>query len=221
MHTVGQDDWTTLQDLNGHTTQDTGFVCGDWPFLHPFISSHYQTVDEETGECSPEGDTGEWWAASGRSDGPEEWTVDLSGFAGSTVELSISYVTDFFASFDGVFVDDVEVSTGQGTTSFENGLGSWTVPGPPPGSPGNANDWIVGGPDDAPPTTGQVIADSLARQPEIIDFLSDTFGRYPWRSAGGIVDEEPIGFALETQTRPVYDYALLLRPGQGSRCDRA
>ena len=24
VHTVGQDDWTTLADLNGHTTQDTG-----------------------------------------------------------------------------------------------------------------------------------------------------------------------------------------------------
>jgi hypothetical protein len=69
-------------------------------------------------------------------------------------------------------------------------------------------DWIVGGTEDAPPTTGDVITGSLARQPEIIGFLSDIFGRYPWRSAGAIIDDEPIGFALETQTRPVYDFGF-------------
>ena len=27
-------------------------------------------------------------------------------------------------------------------TSFEDGLGGWTVAGPPPGSDANANDWV-------------------------------------------------------------------------------
>ncbi len=27
VHTVGQDDWTTLEDQNGHTSQDTGNSC--------------------------------------------------------------------------------------------------------------------------------------------------------------------------------------------------
>jgi hypothetical protein len=40
-----------------------------------------------------------------------------------------------------VFVDDTAVSTGE-TTSFEDGLGGWTVAGPPPGSAPSANDWI-------------------------------------------------------------------------------
>ena len=136
------------------------------------------------------------------------------------MELSIAYVTDYILSLDGVFVDDVEVSTGQGTTSFEDGLGTWTVPGPPPDSPGNALDWIVGGTEDAPPSTGEIIAESLARQPEIIDLLADNFGRYPWRSAGGIVDDEPIGFALETQTRPVYDHAFFSDPVNGAVSSR-
>ena len=28
-HTVGQDDWTTLPDANGNTSQDTGVGCPD------------------------------------------------------------------------------------------------------------------------------------------------------------------------------------------------
>jgi aminopeptidase N len=51
---------------------------------------------------------------------------------------------------------------------------------------------------------GEVAAASLARQPEIIAFLSDAFGRHPFRTAGGIVDDvTDLQFALETQTRPV------------------
>ena len=204
-HTVGQDDWTTLEDVNGHTTQETGNSCLEWPDLHPFISSHYQTVDVGAETCTAEGATGEWWGASGASDGPEDWQVDLGEFAGSTVELSISYVGDGSVPLPGVFVDDVQVSTGEGTTSFESGLEGWTVPGPPAGSPGNENDWIVGDADAVPESTGDIAAASLARQPEINGFLADAFGPYPWPSSGGIVFDTPgLGFALETQTRPAY-----------------
>jgi aminopeptidase N len=55
------------------------------------------------------------------------------------------------------------------------------------------------------PSAGEVAEGSLARQPEIIDFLSGIFEPYPFRSAGGIVDDFPdLRFALETQTRPIY-----------------
>ena len=53
------------------------------------------------------------------------------------------------------FVDDIAVSTGEGTTSFEDdgdALDGWTVPGAPAGSAPNANDWIVGTAADAPAT---------------------------------------------------------------------
>ena len=45
---------------------------------------------------------------------------------------------------------------------------------------------------------------SLPRQPEIIAFFESRFGRYPFDSAGAIVDDDDLGYALETQTRPVY-----------------
>jgi aminopeptidase N len=46
---------------------------------------------------------------------------------------------------------------------------------------------------------------ALAREPDIIAYFSDLFGRYPFTSAGGIVDDDTDpGYALETQTRPLY-----------------
>ena len=109
---------------------------------------------------------------------------------------------------NGVFLDDVAVSSGPGSTGFEDDgdtLDGWTVPGPPEGSPGNETDWIAGTVADAPPTPGEIAAGSFAREPEIIAFLSGIFGRYPFSAAGGIVDDvQGLGFALENQTRPVY-----------------
>ncbi len=50
---------------------------------------------------------------------------------------------------------------------------------------------------------------SLGRQVEMIDFFESLFGAYPFNSYGAIVDNASVGYALETQTRPVYS-------GQGS-----
>ena len=56
---------------------------------------------------------------------------------------------------------------------------------------------------DVPPL-GVTAQASLARQPEVLDFLAGLFGPYPFRTGGGIVDDAQLSFALETQTRPVY-----------------
>jgi aminopeptidase N len=48
-------------------------------------------------------------------------------------------------------------------------------------------------------------AKSIARTAEITDFLETRFGPYPFDAYGGIVlDDDRVGYALETQTRPVY-----------------
>ena len=44
---------------------------------------------------------------------------------------------------------------------------------------------------------------SLALEAEMIGFL-EQYGSYPFGSAGSIVDDDTVGYALETQTRPVY-----------------
>lgn len=47
----------------------------------------------------------------------------------------------------------------------------------------------------------------LAELPEIVRFESGLFGPYPFSSAGSIVDYAPkLGYALETQSRPIYPY---------------
>jgi aminopeptidase N len=45
---------------------------------------------------------------------------------------------------------------------------------------------------------------SLALEAEMIEFYESLFGPYPFNSAGSIVDDDTVGYALETQTRPVY-----------------
>jgi hypothetical protein len=138
--TPNGDDWTTLPDANGHTSQDTGQSCpSGWFELHPHLE-HYQSVNAD-GSCSPTGTTGEWNAAEGSSNGWQEWSIDLSDYAGETVEISIAYVSDWATQNLGVFVDDVTLPDGT-STSFETDTGGWEVTGPAEGSGPNANNWI-------------------------------------------------------------------------------
>jgi hypothetical protein len=148
-HTVGQDDWTTLPDANGHTTQETGASCASgWSEeLHNQLR-HYVTFDPAgEGSCTATGTTGEWHAASGNSGGWKEWRIDLSRYAGSQVEVSIVYATDWATqTVPGVLVDDTSVVVDGAVTaetSFETDLGGWSVPGAHPEGPStNVNDWI-------------------------------------------------------------------------------
>lgn len=50
---------------------------------------------------------------------------------------------------------------------------------------------------------------ALARQGEVIDVLSATFGPYPFEAAGAVVVPEVPQVALETQTRPVYGAPIM------------
>jgi Peptidase family M1 domain/Peptidase M1 N-terminal domain len=203
-HTVGEDDWTTLPDRKGHTGR-----ARPCPYLldeHPALG-HYVTASANGFHCEPTGTTGEWWAASGSSDGWERWVIDLSAWAGQSVEVALAVASDFIIQVHGVFVDDVVVSTGDGTTSFEadgDEFDGWTVPGAPDGSPGNANDWIVGTAAETPPNYGAVASDSMERQGEFLAFMSETFGAYPFSVSGGVVDDAELYYALEVQTRPIY-----------------
>lgn len=138
--TAGGSDWTTLPDVNGHTSTSTGESCtSDWiSRLHPHLA-HYQTLSG--GVCSPTGTTGSWNAASGNSGGWQEWEVDLAAYAGKTVEISIAYASDWSTQQLGSFVDDVTYPDGS-TEDFESGLGGWVIAGPPAGSGDNGNNFI-------------------------------------------------------------------------------
>jgi hypothetical protein len=143
--TAGGGDWTTLPDANGNTTQNTGESCkgentGGWRTLHPQMD-HYQTQAGPTA-CTPNGTTGAWNAASGNSNGWQQWSINLNAYAGKTVEISIGYASDWASQGLGVFLDDF--AWPGGSTSFEGtDTGGWQPGGPPPGSGANANNWEV------------------------------------------------------------------------------
>ncbi|MEV7615777.1 M1 family metallopeptidase [Streptomyces sp. NPDC089799] len=55
------------------------------------------------------------------------------------------------------------------------------------------------------PEEAAASAEALGRIPEIVDWGSRRFGAYPFDAAGAVVEaEDTLGYALETQTRPVY-----------------
>jgi aminopeptidase N len=58
--------------------------------------------------------------------------------------------------------------------------------------------------DNLTPANAAATEASLDLQAEMIAFLEETFVPYPFNSAGAIVDDDTVGYALETQTRPVY-----------------
>jgi Zinc carboxypeptidase/Immune inhibitor A peptidase M6 len=141
-HPVGSDDWTTLAEAGGLTTTtpptecEAGFLLEEHPFLE-----HYLTLGDP---CLATGTTGSWNAMTGSSGGWRQASFDLSQFAGQQVEVSISYVTDPFTGGVGAFIDDTRVVVGGAVTEaegFETGLGAWSVPGPPPGSPPGGGDF--------------------------------------------------------------------------------
>jgi hypothetical protein len=142
-HTVGEDDWTTLEEDNEGTAADVGQSCDiNWDTLHPFLT-HYQTntdksQDAEDADCEPVGTEGtppgRWFGATGNSAGWQDWSFDLSAYAGKQVEVSISYIQDFAADGLGVFVDNAKVTADDvvvETADFENDMGGWTAAPPP------------------------------------------------------------------------------------------
>ncbi len=143
--TAGGSDWTTLPDSSAtpHTSQDTGDSCPEgWFELHPFLE-HYQTLNAD-GTCSPSGSGGgQWHAASGNSQGWQQWTIDLDKWAGGTVEISIAYVSDWATQGLGVFVDDITLPDGTSTSFEGSDTGGWQIAGPPEGSGANANNWAI------------------------------------------------------------------------------
>jgi hypothetical protein len=212
---VGTDNWTTLPDRNGHSSQDTGNSCFSWQEIHPFLA-HYQGFDAEE-NCTATGTTGSWNAATGASSGYETWSVDLSAYAGRNVQVALSVIQDETVSAPGAWVDDIVGPGGQGTTSFEsdgNTMDGWVASAPPAGSPANTTTWRVAT-SDSRPSTGDNARAALDREPAVLRFLATILGPYPFKQAGGIVDDDPgLGFALENQTRPIYSQDFFTEEGE-------
>jgi Zinc carboxypeptidase/Immune inhibitor A peptidase M6 len=149
----GTDEWTTLRDLNGRTSPGTPSGCagGGLLDLHPFLR-HYLAQDNPGATCRSAGTTGTWNAFTGDSPGWVDARFDLSPYAGGSVDVKVSYVTDpvvaGVSGGVGVFVDDTRVLAGGrvlDADGFEGPTSRWTVEGPPPGGPvANQGDFAIG-----------------------------------------------------------------------------
>ncbi|KUO22842.1 M14 family metallopeptidase [Streptomyces dysideae] len=142
-HTTGADDWTTLPEAGGATSTTVPAECeaGYYAAGHPWLT-HYLTV--AASGCTATGTSGSWNALTGSSAGWQQVGFDLSAYAGKSVEISISYVTDPGSGGHGVLADETSLvvgGTATGTEGFETSLGAWSVAGPPAGSPPVLKDW--------------------------------------------------------------------------------
>ncbi|MGY6022242.1 M14 family zinc carboxypeptidase [Streptomyces spinosirectus] len=142
-HTTGGDDWTTLPEKGGASSQkvpsecEAGFLVNEHPWLR-----HYLTFSPAG--CTATGTSGTWNSLTGASSGWQQVGYDLSVYAGRSVEVSITYVTDPGSGGHGVLADEASLvlnGTATQTEGFETSLGAWSVPGPPPGSPSVLKDW--------------------------------------------------------------------------------
>lgn len=140
---VGTEEWTTLPDLGGRTSTDVPFECEAGFFIdeHPALQRYLTLADP----CLPTGSSGSWNSFTGDSGGWVDVSFDLSAYAGESVEVVVSYVTDPSTGEAGLIVDDTRLTVG-GIASeqegFETGLGAWSVLGAPEDSPGNTSDFV-------------------------------------------------------------------------------
>jgi hypothetical protein len=146
-HTAGADDWTTLPEAGGATSTAVPVECEAGYFIqaHPALK-RYLTLSG--GACTPTGTSGSWNSFTGASAGWQEVSFDLSAYAGKTVEVALSYITDPGSGGRGVLVDNASLvigGTATETEGFETSLGAWNVPGPPAGSPAVVKDWARSG----------------------------------------------------------------------------
>ncbi|MEV7137902.1 M14 family metallopeptidase [Streptomyces tauricus] len=146
-HTIGADDWTTLPDKGGATGTAVPAECEAGFFMqgHPALARY---LTRGATACTPTGTSGSWNSFTGASAGWQQVEFDLSAYAGKTVEVSLSYLTDPGSGGHGVLADNASVvigGTATQTEGFETSLGAWKVAGPPAGSPAVVRDWGLSG----------------------------------------------------------------------------
>jgi hypothetical protein len=134
----GTDQWTTLPEAGGlsdsvpPTECEAGFLLD----MHPFLLNYLTPGNP----CGTTGTTGAWNRMTGDSGGWQQVAFDLSAYAGGSVDVSISYVTDPASGGIGTFIDDTRVTAGGAVLDadgFESDTSLWTIQGAPAGSPVN------------------------------------------------------------------------------------
>ena len=133
--TAGTDICTTVPESNGFSDTSTGQSCPSGiTGLHPFLANYMDA------DCNPSGATGQWHAITGNSAGWKQHNYDLSAYAGQSVDVYITYMTDWGTNLNGVFLDDISIS-GYPDQGFETNQDNWNA-SVAPGTT-NTNQWLV------------------------------------------------------------------------------
>jgi aminopeptidase N len=160
-------------------TKDGAFVVGEPRGTPAWMPSNDHPTDKATFELHATVPSNRWVVSNGEYDGNEPAGDGKTTYHWSEEEPMATYLaTATVGKFD----------------VRQDGRAS-----PPPTMQFAAVDKTYNYDDDALAAFTQLNYD-------IVDFFSGDFGPYPFSATGGIVDKAPrIGYALETQTRPVYN----------------
>ena len=125
----------------------------------------------------------------------------------ATYDFEITVPDGLVAVANGVLEDE----------SSEDGWTTWTWDAPDPmaaylatATVGDFELTTTTGPDGIPiidaidPALPPANSADLARTPEMLEFFAERYGPYPFVSYGAIVDDDSVGYALETQTRSFF-----------------
>jgi aminopeptidase N len=169
-----------------------------------------QKPDPEEGEQYGSG----WWRGreeifiAGEPAGAESW-FPVNGHPAdkATYTLRLTVPEPYSVVSNGILTETIATETGT-TTVWEsrNPMASYLVTL----HAGRLTTEVREGPRGLPIRTAFAASVSQAqramfdRLPEMIVYFESVFGPYPFASAGGTIVGAPIGFALETQTLPIF-----------------
>ncbi len=90
---------------------------------------HWQILITPSGTGEDPSGNSYGWGYNGVSEGWIEESVDLSKYAGKTIQLRFEYVTDAAVNGEGLLLDDISIEAVNATTDFETDEGGWQPDG--------------------------------------------------------------------------------------------
>ncbi len=141
--------WSNRGDESDMTlTREFDFTSASGPITMSFTMWHDIETDYDYAyiEASTDGETWEilqstsstnedptganyGWAYNGQTNGWVTEEVDLSQFAGQTVQIRFEYITDAALNGEGLLLDDIRIDAINYLEDFESGDGDWEAEG--------------------------------------------------------------------------------------------
>jgi hypothetical protein len=141
--------WSNRGDESDMTlTREFDFTSASGPITMSFAMWHDIETDYDYAyiEASTDGETWEilqstsstnedptganyGWAYNGQTTGWVTEEVDLSQFAGQTVQIRFEYITDAALNGEGLLLDDIRIDAINYLEDFESGDGDWEAEG--------------------------------------------------------------------------------------------